>query len=208
MGSQETVVQAVQVAGTSARVPKVRNLDRLGRRSDRDRTVSGNRRCSARIADPTKFEFGERRNVNSDNVSFARRRIVVVHALRSVGAGILALNFFDQTAKRSDHDWPSAQDGVFPHDEDRGIAKSRWISAAPENIHPDVERMSVNADRGIIGELSGIAGRGNQIVLKIEVGPHRACRNCAGVAHGQQNAVGQAARRVAGNVDDDNEPPS
>src|SRR5439155_18594030 len=71
VGSQETVVQSVQVAGTSARVPKVRDLDRLGRRGDRDRTVSGNRRCSARVADPTKFEFGERRNVNADDVSFA-----------------------------------------------------------------------------------------------------------------------------------------
>ena len=184
----------------------MRNGERRGEAGDGDGDIAGKGRRGSRIGDAAQLQLGWRGIVHADDPAFGRRRVKVIHALRRVRAGRdrwpAAVGAGDQSAKGGDDNRTAGEQGAFPHDKRGGVHER---SGRAENIHADVKRVGVNAERRIIGKSTRVARRRNEVVLELEKSPHGAAGDDARIADGEEDAVGQCPRR-ARHINDEDEP--
>lgn len=127
--------------------------------------------------------------VDPDEVPLGRVRVVVRDALRRVDAGMVDIG--DAPERRYD-DRALPENGALSHDPD-GRAEVR---AAGEHVRADVERVSIDPERRVVGKRARIAvgRRPDRVLLKLEEREARSRDDGRAVAHRNEHPIRETDR--------------
>ena len=183
----EPIIDRRQVTVRSAGVALVAdgNRERGGGHGDRD--VRGDRRSRAGIADPPQHQVAQRRVVDAEEIPGRRGPVVVVHALRRVGAG--AGDAAGQIVEGGDQRRGAGEHGGLA-DHPRRAPAERGAGGA-ELVGADIERRGVDAERRRVG---GAVAR-QEVVVERREGPHRRGGDGGAAARGNHYAPGHRVGR-------------
>src|SRR5262249_45286394 len=182
--AQQAIISRIKITIHPCGIPQVWHGDCRAIERNGDSYVAGDRWSAAWITDPPQLKLAVYSDVHPNEVTFSGRGIVIICPLRRVRPGQAPLHLPNQVRESSHNDRSAVENRTLSHDKGCGSTKRALQPSAPEEIHRNVERISVNPQCVIVPELRSVR-------LKVIERPNRVGCYCAGVTYRDKDPIGR-----------------